>query len=136
MKKRIIMLVVLCVASGLFIIGGRSKKSVNGVVFTNNTEESLRAEYEQNGKEISISVEPGGQFIVKKGFLRIHFPSYSGWFEMNLEADMSRTFNLTDIIGALTEEHLGDEDYLTRKGEIKGIKVFYEEMVNLTEPAY
>ena len=126
MKKRIVMLVVLSVASGLFIIGGRRKKSFT---ITNDTEESARVGYKRGEKKTSVLLEPGEQLTVGPVFLRIHVSSHSGWFEINLAAVMRRTFNLTEIINAATKEKLGAHAYLTRKGEIDGLKVFYEEIV-------
>ncbi len=134
-------LLMLCVASAaVFIMGARSKKGKKDLVIVNDTQESVRVEYEKAGKKISILYAPGDQFSEGGGFFKILLPSREGAYEIRYPfprpKDMPDKLNLSAIKQAAKQVSLDDYDYYTEKGMIEDVEVLYEAIPLFAEPIY
>lgn len=139
MKKQMLLLTILCVASAVFIVGARKKRKTD-LTIINDTQETVQVEYERNRKKLSIAYDPGDTFGEGEGFLKIIIPSREGTYEIRYPfprpKDMPLELKLKEIMQAATQKSLDDYDYYTEKGTIEDVEILYEAIPLFAEPIY
>lgn len=128
MKKQMIVVMTLCIASGLFVISARKRGGQRDLTIVNDLPEAVRIEVKEKG--ISQELAPGNKWSGGQGFFIIMMADRPGRYEITYMFPRPKgkpvRLSINEIMTAATQESFDDYDYYTEKGMIEDVEILYE----------
>lgn len=106
-------------------------KGGNDLVVMNDSSDTISVEFKDGGKDVAMTVQPGGQISGGEGLIRIFTAKKAGSYELTYAfprpAGSTQELKLSQVIAAAKRDKMEGEIY-TKRGMIGDIAVFYEEV--------